>query len=112
MPPDDARRRGESSYRCWEREDFGKATHAAHNAATVATKAKKPMRTIPLPAATTALMEKMPAVTSQKPAGAATRWSTTPESVQVSPTRRPGAGAMVSPLRTRISVGPGGWRQF
>ncbi len=81
MPADDVR--WESSYGCCERDIyFGKATHAAHNAATVATKANKAIRPTPLTAASTALMAKIPAVTSQKPAGAATRWSTTPESVQ------------------------------
>lgn len=62
----------ESSYGCCEREYLGRATHAAHNAATVATKAKKALRLIPLTAASTALMAKMPAVTTQKPAVAAT----------------------------------------
>lgn len=62
---------------------MGKATQAAHNAATAAAKARKAIRPIPLRAATTALTAKMPAVTSQKPAGTAARSSTMPESLQV-----------------------------
>jgi len=70
------------SYGRWDRGACGRATHAAHNAARAATRAMKAMRPSPLPAATTALMAKMPAVTSQKPAGAEGRRSTTAESVQ------------------------------
>lgn len=70
------------SYGRWERGACGRATHAAHNAARAATRAEKAMRPSPLPAATTALMANMPAITSQKPAGAEGRWSTTAESVQ------------------------------
>lgn len=61
---------------------MGYATQTAHKAATAATKAKKAMRPIPLSAATTALMAKMPEVASQKPAGAASRWSATTDSLQ------------------------------
>ncbi len=61
-----------------------------------------------LPAASTALTA-IPAATSQKPAGAATRWSSALESGRCRPTRRSGAGATASPLRTRIPVvGPAG----
>lgn len=82
-----------------ERAESGKATHAAHNEATVATRAKKAMRPIPLPAATTALMAKMAAVTSQKPAGADRRWSNTAKSVQ-------GAELLAAESRSTASLGP------
>ncbi len=82
------------------------AAHAAHNAATVATKAKDAMRPIPLPAATAALMAKMAAVASQKAGGAATRWSTTPRAYRCRSTHRSGVGSGRRPPYS--DLGPAG----
>ena len=70
------------------------------------------MRPDPLPAATTPLMAKIPAGTSQNPAGAATRWSTMSR-------ERTGAGLLAAwepagPRRPSVPgsrLVPPGWRQ-
>lgn len=74
---------GHSAYGCSDREELSNAIHAAHKAATAATEAKKAMRPMPLRAATTASMVKIPEVKSQKPADAASRWTAMIASVQV-----------------------------